>query len=849
MDLFSLAARLTLDSSQYEKGVRGATAEGKSLANRLSTTLTKATKVVSVAAGAAFTAASATIVKVGKEAFSEYANLEQSLGGSEAVFQEYAGVVQESSKTAFKQAGMSMDEYLSYANKIGSLLQGSGFSEGEAADQAMQVMQRAADVASIMGVDVTTAMDAITGAAKGNFTMMDNLGVAMNATTLEAYALSKGITTSYSDMSQAQKVGLAYQKFLEDTQQYAGNYEKENTTLAGSVTSLQAAWKNFLSGSGSAEDVGEMLDLVFDAYSNAAETLMPHITEGLGTLISMVSDRLPELIAKIMPVIVTTATNMLKALPHILWGAAVGVANGIIEAINSAFGTNFPKIEKVEMPTWADISEAATGVLNGIIDGINGVFDLNIPHISEIKIPTWADIQTAAVRTLNWIIYGINHFLGTNIPAITEIGIPSWTDISSTAGQIITAIITGLNGLLNPADGGISLDLSGKVSSALDGVLTWLSGDGPTDTVNSILSTIGTLLSGAITIKGNAALSILDGILTNLSSEEGAQKFTDIMIKIGDGLGSAIGELAAAATQIVGKFVDYMLNDGGWEKLGQGLITIFTGVTTGIDVLMQKIIDKVQGNDKLSMVELLQKRLVNDPMSGQLAVPIEFVLNQDDAFTDKEALAQYLQKLGVISEYTNENGKYKYKVDSDYDSGETQAGVAAQIEQDIALAKEAANIPTDMEAVTQAVMSSIEQASASTGTAAQGATNDVNGLNDALAALPDSKEVSLYVNTKYNGELPFGLGVDGSHAKGLYNVPYDGYVAELHRGEQVVMAGNANRDSGMDIGAMASAIAGAVAAALSNLTVQMDGETVGNMVTDYVADNVSTAARGKRFAL
>ena len=40
-----------------------------------------------------------------------------------------------------------------------------------------------------MGIDTAAALESVTGAAKGNFTMMDNLGVAMNATTLEAYAL------------------------------------------------------------------------------------------------------------------------------------------------------------------------------------------------------------------------------------------------------------------------------------------------------------------------------------------------------------------------------------------------------------------------------------------------------------------------------------------------------------------------------------------------------------------------------------------------------------------------------------------------------------------------------------
>ena len=33
--------------------------------------------------------------------------------------------------------------------------------------------------------------------------------------------------------------------------------------------------------------------------------------------------------------------------------------------------------------------------------------------------------------------------------------------------------------------------------------------------------------------------------------------------------------------------------------------------------------------------------------------------------------------------------------------------------------------------------------------------------------------------------------IDGSHAEGLYRVPYDGYVAELHRGERVLTSGEA----------------------------------------------------------
>ena len=38
-----------------------------------------------------------------------------------------------------------------------------------------------------------------------------------------------------------------------------------------------------------------------------------------------------------------------------------------------------------------------------------------------------------------------------------------------------------------------------------------------------------------------------------------------------------------------------------------------------------------------------------------------------------------------------------------------------------------------------------------------------------------------------------GSAVDGSHANGLDYVPYDGYVAELHKGEKILTAGEAQQ--------------------------------------------------------
>ena len=99
--------------------------------------------------------------------------LEQNMGGTEAVFGNFAKNIQDSASEAYKNMGMSASDYMATANKMGSLFQGSGLSQQQSLDMTSEAMQRAADVASVMGVDTSMAMESIAGAAKGNFTMIN----------------------------------------------------------------------------------------------------------------------------------------------------------------------------------------------------------------------------------------------------------------------------------------------------------------------------------------------------------------------------------------------------------------------------------------------------------------------------------------------------------------------------------------------------------------------------------------------------------------------------------------------------------------------------------------------------
>ena len=76
----------------------------------------------------------------------------------------------------------------------------------------------------------------------------------------------------------------------------------------------------------------------------------------------------------------------------------------------------------------------------------------------------------------------------------------------------------------------------------------------------------------------------------------------------------------------------------------------------------------------------------------------------------------------------------------------------------------------------------------------QTAINWLKGLNDRISNSKEWKEFTAAESTPASDyqALLDSYKIDGSHAEGLYRVPYDGYVAELHRGERVLTSGEAD---------------------------------------------------------
>lgn len=438
MELFKLLGTIAIDNSEANKALDETSDKGEKTKSKLATAcgaIGKGAVAVGKTVATGLAVGGAAFAGLATKALGATGELEQNMGGSEAVFGKYATNMQNKAKEAFSQMGLSTSDYLATANKMGSLFQGAGFSIEESMDLSSGAMQRAADVASIMGIDTASAMEAIAGAAKGNFTMMDNLGVAMNDTTIQAYALSKGIDKSTSEMTNQEKIALAMEMFMEKTAYAAGNYAKENETLAGSLGTAKSALTNFLDGSGSVEDVVSSFGNLANVAVNSLTEILPRLTTGLTELVNQLMPKIPPLLQKLLPAIIAGAVALINGL--------VTAFPGIITALMDTLPALIQGIQTIIN----SLIEAMPGIIEALVSAlptlipliINGLVSMIVTLCSNI-----AQIIQPIIDTLPDIIISIVEALVNNLPALIQGFITLIMGIVQAIPQIIQGLVDAL---------------------------------------------------------------------------------------------------------------------------------------------------------------------------------------------------------------------------------------------------------------------------------------------------------------------------------------------------------------------------------------------------------------------
>jgi hypothetical protein len=528
---------------------------------------------VAIAAGLA--AGATGLIVLTQKAIMAQAELEQQIGGSEAVFGEYAKTIQEKAAGAFKTAGLSQQEFLQGANKMGSLFQGAGFSVQQSMEMSSQSMQRASDIASIMGISTSEALEAVTGMAKGNFTMMDNLGVAMNDTSLSAYALEKGLGKTTAQMSIQEKVGLANQLFLEKTAKYAGNYAKENETLSGSLNTTKKAFDNLLTGQGDINGfISSLLNTIKIAIPQIT-AILPQIVTAIGAILSALVPALSAALPTLIPALISAVVSLIQALV----AAMPTIINVLLQALPlliDAFIKLFLAIIQALPQIIAIIAQAMPTIINSLVNGLTN------PTALQAIIMGAVQLLLAIVQAIPIILPALNGAIPTIVKNILA---------TLTSGQFIRAMMNAGVQLLQATIGGIG-SMMGAVGRA-----AW-----------DIIKTIGDTLapSNLIRIGGD----VIKGLWNGIQGMGGWLKDKVISFvrdkipgPIRDALGIHSPSRVAAA---LGKQVPAGLAQGIYKGTG--------------------MVEKAAINMANSAIATMTPSTLNPSLSGAMAAPMPYVM-------------------------------------------------------------------------------------------------------------------------------------------------------------------------------------------------------------------------------
>ena len=302
-----------------------------------------------------------------------YASFEQNLGGVETLFGDSADKVVKNAKKAFETAGVSANDYMAGVTSFSaSLLQSLGGDTEKAADIADMAFIDMSDNANKFGTDMQSIQSAYQGFAKQNYTMLDNLKLGYGGTKTEMQRLladAQKISGVKYDISNLSDVYSAIHVIQEEL----GVTGTTSETISGSVTSMQAAFDNFLNGSGSPEQLAGTITNVFKNVSNAIAELAPSILTGVVSLIQQVLPQVATLIVNTLPQILNAVTSMIDSLLNILTTNT--------ENLSETIGTLVTKIVVFITENLPKIIEAAILILVALAEGIINNLDTIIPAL------------------------------------------------------------------------------------------------------------------------------------------------------------------------------------------------------------------------------------------------------------------------------------------------------------------------------------------------------------------------------------------------------------------------------------------------------------------------------------
>lgn len=456
----SFTAIITADAKGFERAIDQAQSKidglEKTVGQRLSSIGDKFTDI-----GRKASVLSAAIVAAGGASFKMASDFQDALGATDQVYKQSSDTVKEWAQNLSSQYGIAKSEALSYSNMMGSMLVNIGqLTEEQAAKQSQKLIELAGDLTAMYGGRVQDAVRALTGALKGNNTMLDNYGMAVNDALVKTRALELGLIAQGEEMTLAARQAATLSLIWEQSAAAQGQAAREAEGASGSMRALQVEVKNLATSFGEillpiitpiVSGIADMVNKIGSLSPELQKTIV--IIGGIAAAIGPLMLGLGSLL-KLAPLIGTAFTAMTGpigiAVASIAGAAALIVKNW--DAIKEYFTTGggsemfssvkalavdlfenikntFNSIRGVAVAVWDQIGSTLTSIWNNTFDSIKSVLDFFMNTVKNV-----ADFLRAIIN---------GDFKGAFNALLSQ-----FSNIFVSIGRIVTNTISSMAGVL-----------------------------------------------------------------------------------------------------------------------------------------------------------------------------------------------------------------------------------------------------------------------------------------------------------------------------------------------------------------------------------------------------------------
>lgn len=597
---YTLSAKITGDSSGFDKAIQSAEKTASSFEKRMESISSKAKSIGDKLSGigTALTVGVTTPLAVaGKGMVDAASDFDENLNKISVAFGDSADGVKAWADTATQSFGLSMNQALEATSLFGDMATSMGISQSEAASMSTSLAGLAGDMASFKNIGIDEAMTALNGVFTGETESLKQLGIVMTEVNLQEFADGLGLV--YDDMTQAEKVQLRYNYVMAMSKNAIGDYARTSDGTANSIRTFQASVENL------AITLGQnLLPIVTPIIQKATEMVNafaaadPELQQLVLKIAGIAAVAGPALlvIGKMVSVFgsVSGAIGLLggkiaelggmgKAISAVFTAitSPVGIAVGAITALVAAFAylmTTNEGFRNSIMQTVTTIGQSLMPIIQALMPVIQ--------NIATVLATTIASVLQALAPVLAQIVTMIGQIVSTVAPLIAQLVsqlAPILTTIIQTVGNIVSAVLPPVITIINAIMGAIE-ELLPPIMSVLSTVI---------DVVSQIITAITPIISfvaGVISdIMGiiSPIISFIAGVISSIIS---------VISPIASTVASVFSAIFSTVSSImnkVGSVIKTVFN--GIKSAWNGLTSFVSGVFSGIGSAVNSLVSTVKG--------------------------------------------------------------------------------------------------------------------------------------------------------------------------------------------------------------------------------------------------------------